>query len=335
MTVLGSRPEAPAAPAARRGPNGLVKALVGGFLLFAVANFVVTGLTDPAGDIPPVVLDPHSKVPVVPTNADFPYDLSNTIWAIVLLGGLGLAGFVLAIREALKNRDYLPVFIGLGTIAVVIPEVFVDIVGMVYYPTHSGDFAFEIFGRRMGWFILAAWFGAGAFAGMMLKALRARPTAKQVWILIAATAISYTIFEEILVTAGGMYHYYGNQPLWWHSLPLWWTPCNVIGCALLPAAFAYRYQHLLRGWRASVMVLVVPACVAGGYAFIAMPSWIVVNADYPWLVNEFAGLGTVLLSFGLIAVVMNLFMGYKPFDPDSTPWPPGTSPRYVPEEVAE
>jgi len=332
MTVMSSRPDSAAAPVPRRGPNGLVKALVGGFLLFAIADLVITGLGSPPGNVPAVALGENTGVPMVPTNADFPYDKTHTIWAIVLLGGLGLAGFLVAIREAVTKRDYLPIFIGLGTIAVVIPEVFVDIVGMVYYPTHSGDFAFEIFGRRMGWFILAGWFGAGAFAGMMIKVLRTRPSAKQVWILLGITGLSYTIFEEILVTAGGMYHYYGNQPLWWHSLPLWWTPCNVIGCALLPAAFAYRYQHVLRGAKSSVMLLVVPACVAGSYAFVAIPSWIVVNADYPWLVNEFAGLGTVLLSFGLVGVIMNLFMGYRPFDPDSRPWPPGTAPRYVPED---
>jgi hypothetical protein len=106
------------------------------------------------------------------------------------------------------------------------------------------------------------------------------------------------------------------------QLPLWWTPCNVIGCALLPAAFAYRYQHILTGWRASVMVIVVPACVAGAYAFIAMPAWIVVNADYPWLPTEIGGLATWALGIGLIAVILNVFMGYQPFDPDSRPVAP-------------
>ncbi|HEY2832819.1 MAG TPA: hypothetical protein VGJ14_10370 [Sporichthyaceae bacterium] len=318
MTVLSDKPRTRRAVPARPR-NRLVTALVGGFAALVVLDLVITGIGSPPGNVPAVKLGENTGVPMVPTNADFPYNHTHTIWAIVLLGGLGTIGFAVAIRDAIRNRDYLPLFIGLGTIAVVFPEVFFDIVGMVYYPVHSGDFAFKIFGRRMGWFIVGGWFGAGAFAGLMLKALRSRPKAWQVWALVLGVGISYSIFEEILVTAGGMYQYYGNQPMWWHSLPLWWTPCNVIGCALLPAAFAYRYQHILTGWRAAVMVIVVPVSVAGTYAFIAMPSWIVVNADYPWLPTELGGLATYALGIGMIAVVLNAFMGYQPFDPDSGP----------------
>jgi hypothetical protein len=331
MTAL-SPPPTSTAQGAGPGSNSLVRPVAGAFAVLAGLDLLITHFHHRPGNVPPVVLGRNTGVPVVPTNTNFPYSHSHTIVAIILLGGLGAVGFAFAVREAIRKRDYLPLFISLGTVAVVFPEVFVDIVGMVYYPTHSGDFAFGIFGRRMGWFIVGGWFGAGAFAGLMIKALRARPTAKQAWLLLLATGVSYSIFEEFLVTSGGMYQYYGNQPMWWHSLPLWWTPCNVIGCALLPAAFGYRYQHVLSGWRASVMLLVVPACVAGAYALIAMPSWIVVNADYPWLPTQLAGLATWALGIGLIAVVLNMFLGYRPFDPDSRPWPPGTAPRYVPEE---
>lgn len=201
-----------------------------------------------------------------------------------------------------------------------VPEVFLDVIGMVYYPTDEVDNAFTLFGRQMGWFIIAGWFGAGAFAVSMVKILRTRPPAKQVWVLMGITAICYTIFEELLVGAGGIYHYYGNQPMWWNELPVWWTPCNAIGCALLPAAFAYRYGAHLKGWRASAMLVVVPASVGGVYALIGMPSWVVVNGDYNWFLTELAGLSTWALGIGLIAVIMNLFLGYQPFDPESRPW---------------
>jgi hypothetical protein len=322
MTVLSDKPQTARAPVARPR-NPLALAIAGFFAALVILDLVITGIGSPPGNVPPVKLGANTGVPEVPTNADFPYNHTHTVWAIVLLGGLGLVGFAVAIWDAIRKRDYLPLFIGLGTVAVVFPEVFFDIIGMVYYPVHSGDFAFKIFGRRMGWFIVGGWAGAGAFAGLMLKALRTRPKASQVWLLLLITGISYSIFEEILVTSGGMYQYYGNQPMWWHSLPLWWTPCNTIGCALLPTAVAYRYQHLLTGWRAAIMVIVVPACTAGAYAFIALPSWIVVNANYPWLPTELAGLSTWALGIGLIAVVLNVFMGYQPFDPNSRPWAPG------------
>ncbi len=283
---------------------------------FVALDLLITGMGSPPSNIPALVLDDNTGVPPVPTNADFPYIRDHNIVAIALLGSLGVIGILISLREALAKRNPMPLMLSIGTVIVVVPEVFFDVIGMVYYPTDSTDNAFDLFGRQMGWFIIAGWAGAGAFAAMMLKTLMSRPTAKQIWLVMLATAVSYTIFEELLVGAGGMYHYYGNQPMWWNNLPLWWTPCNAIGVALLPAAFAYRYQAILTGWRSAAMLLVVPASAAGAYAIIAMPSWIVVNGDYPWLVTELAGLSTWALGIGLIAVIMNLFLGYQPFQAD-------------------
>ncbi|MGQ0625697.1 MAG: hypothetical protein ACT4PP_13750 [Sporichthyaceae bacterium] len=310
------------APAVTRGsrPYGMLPILGLFFGALVVLNLVITGLSDPPSIVPPVSLDPNTGVPPVPTNADFPYDRTASVVAIVLLGGIGMIGLVWALREVVTKRDPMPLCLSLGTVAIVIPEVFVDIVGMVYYPTDDADHAFDLFGRQMGWFILAGWFGAGAFGAMMLKVLLTRPPARQVWTLLAVTAASYTIFEELLVGAGGIYHYYGNQPMWWFNLPLWWTPCNTLGAALLPALFAYRYQAIMRGWRAVLMILVVPTCVSAGYALIAMPGWIVVNADYAWLPTELAGLAVWALGIAVAAMAMNLLCGYQPFDPQSRPW---------------
>jgi hypothetical protein len=294
--------------------------LAAGAALFVALDLLITALTDPPGRVPPLRIDPNTGVPQVPTNADFPYDRSNTVVTIIVLGGIGLIGLAFCLREAVRRKDYLPLFTCLGTALIVVPEVFVDIVGMVYYPVDGADHAYTIFGRQMGWFIVAAWFGAGgACATVMLRALQRRPSAGQVWALLAAVAVAYTVLEEILQQVGGMYHYYGNQPMWWNNLPLWWTPCNTIGSVLLPAAFAIRYRSALTGWRAASMLVVVPAALTGSYATIAMPSWIVVNGDYGWLVTELAGLSTWVLGLGMVAVVMNLFLGYQPFDLRSRP----------------
>ena len=300
------------------GSRSLLPVLVAGFAVLVALDLLITGVIHPPSSVPPLTLDQNTGVPPVPTNADFPYDRTHNVVAIVLFATLGLVALGVALREC-RRRNWLPLCLCLGTVAIIVPEVFVDVIGKVYYPTDDTDHAFDLFGRQMGWFVVAGWFGAGAFAMLMFKALSARLTAKQVWILIGVTGVSYTIFEELMVGFGGIYHYYGNQPMWWNELPLWWTPCNAIGCALLPAAFAYRYQAQLRDWRAVAMLVVVPASVAGSYALIAMPSWVVVNGDYPWLPTELAGLATWALGIGLIAVILNLFLGYRPFDPDSRP----------------
>ncbi len=307
-------------PEERARTRAFALTIFGFFAVLAVLDLLITGLTDPPPQVPALVMDENTGVPPVPTNADFPYDRTNNVIAIVLLGGLGFAGLIVCLRELIKKGDWLPLCASIGTVIIVVPEVFLDVIGMVYYPVDDADNAFTLFGRQMGWFIVAGWFGAGAFAVSMLKILLTRPTAKQVWIMLGITGLSYTIFEELLVGANGIYHYYGNQPMWWNELPIWWTPCNTIGCALLPAAFAYRYQHHLKGWRASAMLVAVPASVGGVYALIGMPSWIVVNGDYNWFLTELAGISTWALGIGLSAVIMNLFLGYQPFDPESRPW---------------
>lgn len=299
----------------RRGRNlGLLAALV-----FVVLDLVITKLRGHPSYVPEIGFGRNSGLPVVPTNAEFPYVRSHNVVASALLGALGLVGLGVAVREYVVHRTLVPLFTALGTILIVVPEVFVDIVGLVYYPTSAGDHAFTLFGRQMGYFILFGWFGAGAFALLMFKILQSRPTARTVWTVLGATCVAYTCFEELLVGAGGVYHYYGNQPMWWDRLPLWWTPCNTLGCVLLPAAFAVRFLPVLRGWRAAVMLVVVPACVAGGYALIALPSWVVVNGDYPYLVTELAGLSTWALGIGTTAVLMKVLLGYEPFVPSSRP----------------
>ena len=84
--------------------------------------------------MPPVTLGDNTGVPLVPTNADFPYDRTNTIFAILFMGAFGVAGLVVTIRRSALRR-LAAAFVALGTVVIVVPEVFVDIIGMVYYPT--------------------------------------------------------------------------------------------------------------------------------------------------------------------------------------------------------
>ena len=96
---------------------------------------------------------------------------------------------------------------------------------------------------------------------------------------------------------GGMYVYYGNQPLivlW--KLPWWWVPCNAAACSSpRPSPTGCGIQ--LRGWRGLAMFVITPASMGGVYGFIALPSWIVVNADYPWWVTQLGGLATLAMGW--------------------------------------
>lgn len=198
---------------------------------------------------------------------------------------------------------------------IIFPEVMVDVMGAVWYPLSENDHAFTILGRQMGWFIVAGWFGFGSlFTYVSYKVFEMRLSTKAIWLAFGAACIGATVFEEILQNLGGMYLYYGNQPLIVLSkLPWWWTPCNA-GGVFLAAALAYRLRDSLRGWRGLAMLAITPASMGGVYGFIALPSFIAVNGDYNWWVTQILGLTTIALGLMLVAGIIRIVLNRDPFD---------------------
>lgn len=253
------------------------------------------------------------RVPTPPVDAH--YSGRNTLISVGWLGVVGLTGFVLAIRDFLKTRSTMALFVTLSAPMIIFPEVFVDLMGDVWYPLSASDHAFTILGRQMGVFIIAGWFGFGSlFMYLTYKVVDAGLSTKTIWQCFLGACVGATVFEEILQNMGGMYLYYGNQPLivlW--KLPWWWTPCNA-GGVFLAAALAWRFRSELTGWRGLAMLAITPASVGGVYGFIALPSWIVVNARYNWWITQAGGLATIALGLVTVAGIIKLVLGRDPFD---------------------
>jgi hypothetical protein len=256
------------------------------------------------------------KPPAFPADPAFQdYSRTHTIISIVWLTCVGLLGFGLAIRDFVKSRKALILFVTASAPMIVFPEVFFDVMGAVFYPVSESDHAFTIFGRHMGWFIVAGWFGFGSlFMYLTYKVVSLRLSTRAIWLAFLAACVGATVFEEILQNLGGMYFYYGNQPLivlW--KLPWWWTPNNA-GGVFLAASLAYRFRHELRGWRGLLMFVITPCSMAGFYAFAALPAWIVVNGDYNWWVTQLAGLATIAIAVGAVALVIRLVLQRDPWN---------------------
>jgi hypothetical protein len=252
-------------------------------------------------------------VPTPPLDAK--YSGTHTLISILWLSVVGITGFGLAIRDYVKTRSSVALWVTISAPMIIFPEVMVDLMGDVFYPLNSHDHAFTILGRQMGWFIVAGWFGfASLFMYMTYKFFERRATPKAIWLAFLAAAIGSIVFEEILQNLGGMYVYYGNQPLivlW--KLPWWWPPCNA-GGVFLAAAIAYRLRQQLHGWRGAAMLVITPASMGGVYGFIALPAFIAVNADYNWWVTQILGLATIGLGIVIIALTIALVLGKDPFD---------------------
>jgi hypothetical protein len=170
----------------------------------------------------------------------------------------------------------------------------------------------------MPWYVVAAWFGYGVFNFFTFKLLTYNPRTKYLWLMVGIAGITDVLMEELLLHIG-IFTYYGNQPLIiFGEYPWWWLPCNSVG-VFLAAAIAYRYRKHLQGWRALSMFLITPASVGAVYGFVALPSWIAVNGQLPWLPTQLLGLLTFALGVVVFAFILGVILKRPPFQPDYIP----------------
>lgn len=250
-------------------------------------------------------------LPAPPT--DVPYNVSGgtaqTIGSFIVVCLI----LVYSLWVYRKTKDTMPLLITIGSAFISITEVIIDVIGCVYYPTPD-KVVFNILGRDMGWFIIVGWCVYGALViNMFYHLLKKQVPAKNLWIAMGIAAVLEIILEETSQVIGGIYLYYGNQPLVIiYKLPWWWIPCNV-GGAFLAACIVYYFRDSFKGIK-SLIVLTVPACaMCAGYALIAIPAWIVVNGEYPWLITQAAGLLTIALGIITIGLEIKLFTKQEPF----------------------
>jgi predicted ferric reductase len=72
------------------------------------------------------------------------------------------------------------------------------------------------------------------------------------------------------------------------------------------------------------MFVITPTAMLAVYAFIAMPSFIAVNAAYSWLVTQLLGMMTIVLGVAVLALIVSLVLNRSPFALDDKE--PRTSP---------
>lgn len=283
-----------------------------GCIAFVAVALLITWLRGgPVVGSRDMLMDPNFRIPAPPHGMEW---WANGTWiAIAIAGTADLVLIILGIRDYRRTGSLIPLFIGFGAMAYVVPEVFVDVLGGVYMVDGPHLHIFTIVGRDMGLFIFVGWMSYGLVPYAMYRVLLTNPKTRTLWLMLLIAGVSNVVNEEMLLLFKA-YHYYGNQPLVLiNMLPWWWIPCNSVG-ALLAASVAYRYRHLLRGWRAAAMLVISPITLLGVYGAVAMPGFIAVNGDYPWLVTQVLGLATLALGVLVFMAVLHLVLQRHPFD---------------------
>ena len=263
----------------------------------------------------PVVLDPTFHTPA-PPNESFPQNPTHVAIATAGMTILALIMVVVALIEGKRYKSTVPLAVVMAGAACVFPESIDNYLGGCYWsqsrdPAHTFYF---LMGREFDYYIIAMWWPFGAVLGYALyAALLRNAKTSTLWVAFALSGLADIAIEETLLGYGGVYTYFGHQPLvLLNHFPWWWLFVNV-SSLYLSVAIAYRLREWLNGWKSVFVLLLMPLCYIGGFGFTGMPAIFAINGDFSPLVTQTAGALSAILSLVMTAGIMAFVLGRSPF----------------------
>jgi len=257
-----------------------------------------------------VLLDPTFRTPAAPGDAFIqdPHHV-NVVKAVLL--AISLFFVAVSISEARRFQTSVPFALAVSGIFCVVPEAVNNYIGGVYW-TQSHDpkqILFMLMGREFDHYVAIIWwsFASGVGVGLYAALTRGVSTAK-LWGILALAVVADIILEEVLLAYGGIYLYFGHQPLTLNLFPCWWGFANV-SSLFLGVSLAFRYKAFFEGWRGILLALLVPTCYIGAWTFCGMPTIFAIQGDFEPVITELAGLYTCLVAVLQSAVMMHLVLG--------------------------
>lgn len=262
-----------------------------------------------------IVLDPTFHTPA-PPNDSFPPNPVHILHATIGMLAIAVLATIVAVFDGFKYKSTVPVAIVTAAAFCVFPESIDNYLGGCYWsqlhiPSHIFYF---LMGREFDYYVIVMWWAFGAVLGyVMYAALLRNAATRTLWLAFAISGVADILFEETLLGYGGIYTYFGHQPLVLISrFPWWWLFVNV-SALFLSVAVAYRFRDWLNGWRSVLILALMPVCYIGGFAFAGMPAIFVIQGNFSAFLTEAAGIATVILSLVLTSGVMSLVLGRTPF----------------------
>jgi len=158
------------------------------------------------------------------------------------------------------------------------------------------------------------WWAFGAILGYLLYAALLREVRTgTLWICLGLSGLADIVLEEILLGYGGIYMYFGHQPLVLIKNFPWWWLFSTVAALFLSVSLAFRYREWFNGWRSVFILALMPFCYIGAFTFSAMPCIFVINGDFSPLVTQLAGLLTCVISLIQAGTMMDLILDRDPF----------------------
>jgi len=258
----------------------------------------------------PVVLDPNFRTPA-PPNGAFPQNPEHVLFATIVMVTLALIMVVVSIFEGVRFKSTVPFAIVMGGAFCVFPES-VDnyLAGCFWSQSHNPSQLFYfLMGREFDYYTIAMWWPFGAILGYILfAALMRKASTGVLWMGFALSGLADILIEETLLRYGGVYTYFGHQPLvLLGHFPWWWLFANV-SALYLSAAIAYRFRGWFNGWKSVFILALMPLCYIGGFAFSGLPTIYAIQGNFSPFVTQLAGICTCILALiqtcGIFALIL-------------------------------
>ena len=179
---------------------------------------------------------------------------------------------------------------------------------------YSQCIIFILMGREFDWYVAIMWWAFGAILGYILyAALLRRVKTRTLWICLILSGMADIIVEELLLGYGGIYTYYGDQPLVLiKHFPCWWLFVNVASL-FLNVAIAYRFRNWFNGWHSIFILFLMPFCYMGGFSFCGMPAIFMINGVFSPFVTQLVGIITCIVSVIMAGGTMYIVLDRNPF----------------------
>lgn len=262
-----------------------------------------------------VVLDTAFRTPAPPNDA-FPQNAEHVFIATSVMLAIALIFLVIAAFDSKRYKSTVPIAMVLGAAFCVVPEAIDNyLAGCYWSQSHDPDkLMFFLMGREFDYYVGIMWWAFGAILGYLLYAVLLREVKTgTLWICLALSGLADIVLEEILLGYGGIYMYFGHQPLVLISLfPWWWLFANV-SALFLSVTIAYRFREWFNGWKSVFILALMPFCYIGAFTLAGMPAIFVIQGDFSPLITQSAGILTCIIALIQTGAMMYVILGRNPF----------------------
>lgn len=263
-----------------------------------------------------VVLAENFRTPAPPNDA-FIQNTSHVFVSTAVMFSIAAAFVVVATIDSKRYKSTVPQALVLGAAFCVVPEAIDNYLGGCYWSqSHNPNMLlFFLMGREFDYYVAVMWWAFGAILGYLLYAALLREVKTgTLWICMGLSGLADVILEEILLGYGGIYTYFGHQPLVLiKNFPWWWLFSNV-SALFLSVSLAYRYRDWFNGWRSVFILALMPLCYIGAFTLSGMPTIFVIQGDFSPLVTQLGGLLTCVIAVIQTGAMIHLILERDPLD---------------------